>query len=74
VDWREGFCSCGECDMDRLGFIIFYPPFFNHYCGGPTKVCSFCDAIPGSLSVANTTVSSENVAVVDYVVVGRPVA
>jgi hypothetical protein len=26
VDWRAGFCSCGECDMGRLGFIIFYPP------------------------------------------------
>jgi hypothetical protein len=27
VDWREGFPSCGEFDVDRLGFISFYPPF-----------------------------------------------
>jgi hypothetical protein len=23
VDWRAGFSSCGECDMDRLGFLAF---------------------------------------------------
>jgi hypothetical protein len=26
VDWGAGFSSCGECDMDRLGFVRFYPP------------------------------------------------
>jgi hypothetical protein len=25
VDWRAGFSSCGECDMDRLGFVSFHP-------------------------------------------------
>jgi hypothetical protein len=27
MDWWAGFSSCGECDMDLLGFISFYPPF-----------------------------------------------
>jgi hypothetical protein len=54
VDWRAGFCSCGECDMDRLGFIVFYPPFFNRFCIASRLVSSFCEAVPGSLSVANT--------------------
>jgi hypothetical protein len=27
VDWRAGFSSCCECDMDRLGFLSFYPSF-----------------------------------------------
>jgi hypothetical protein len=40
MEWRAGFSSCGECDMDRLGFISFHPPF--------------CEAMPGSLSVAST--------------------
>jgi hypothetical protein len=26
TDWRAGFSSCGECEMDRLGFVSFYPP------------------------------------------------
>jgi hypothetical protein len=24
VDWRPGFSSCGECDVDRLGFVSFH--------------------------------------------------
>jgi hypothetical protein len=24
MDWWAGFSSCGECDMDQLGFISFY--------------------------------------------------
>jgi hypothetical protein len=26
MDWGAGFSSCGECDVDRLGFIGFYSP------------------------------------------------
>jgi hypothetical protein len=27
VDWEADFSSCGEYDMDRLGFTSFYSPF-----------------------------------------------
>jgi hypothetical protein len=26
MDWWGGFSLCGERDMDRLGFVRFYPP------------------------------------------------
>jgi hypothetical protein len=26
IYWGAGFSFCGECDMDRLRFISFYPP------------------------------------------------
>jgi hypothetical protein len=26
MDWRAGFSSCGECDMDLLEFVSFYSP------------------------------------------------
>jgi hypothetical protein len=65
MDWRTGFSSCGERDMDLLGFISFYPPsLYSFYC-------CFCEAMAGSLSVANTAVSSANVAVIDSVEFGR---
>jgi hypothetical protein len=71
--WRAGFSSCGECDMDRLGFLSFIH-FFDHYCIASRLVCSICEAIPGSLSVATTAVSSLDVAAVDSVEVGRSAA
>jgi hypothetical protein len=49
VDWWTGFSSCGECDLDRLGFH-----FFNHFLNASKLVCSFSEAMPGSLSAANT--------------------
>jgi hypothetical protein len=27
LDWGAGSSSYGECDVDRLEFIGFYPPF-----------------------------------------------
>jgi hypothetical protein len=67
MDWQAGFSSCGECDMDRLRFISFYTPFLSHFCIASTLVCSFCEAMLRSLSVAKTAVSSANVAVVESV-------
>jgi hypothetical protein len=55
-------------DLDSLALILH---LFNHFCIASGLVCSFCEAMPGSLSVANTAVSSANVAVVDSVEVGR---
>jgi hypothetical protein len=54
--------------LDSLAFILH---FVNHFCIAFRLVCSFCETIPGQLSVANTAVSSANVAVVDSVEVGR---
>jgi hypothetical protein len=59
VMWTD-FCS--------LAFIL---QLFNHFCIASRLVCSSCEAMPGSLSVANTAVSSANTAVVDSVEVGR---
>jgi hypothetical protein len=55
-------------DLDSLGFIL---RLFNHFCIAPRLVCSFYEAMPGSLTVANTTVLSANVAVVDSFEVGK---
>jgi hypothetical protein len=55
-------------DLDSSAFI---PHLFNHYCIASSLIYSFCEAIPGSLSVASTAVSSASVAVVDSVEVGR---
>jgi hypothetical protein len=71
VDWRAGFSSCGECDMDRIGPLAFVLNFLNHFCIASRLVCSSCEAIAGSLSVANTAVSSANVAIIDSVEVCR---
>jgi hypothetical protein len=55
-------------DLGSLAFILH---LFNHFRIASRLVCSFCEAMPGSLSVANTGVSSSNVTVVDSVEVGR---
>jgi hypothetical protein len=68
MDWRAGSSACCDCDMDSLAFILH---LFNHFCIASRLDCNFCEAMPGSLSVANTAVSSANVAVVDSVEVGR---
>jgi hypothetical protein len=41
-----------------LNSLAFMPHVFNHFCIASRLVCSFCEAMPGSLSVANTAVSS----------------
>jgi hypothetical protein len=55
-------------DLDSSAFILH---LFSNIFIAPKLVYSSCEAMSGSLSVANTTVSSENVAVVDSVEVGR---
>jgi hypothetical protein len=37
----------------------------NHFCIVCRMVCSFCEAMPGSLSMANAAVLSANFAVAD---------
>jgi hypothetical protein len=36
-------------DCDSLAFILY---FFNNFCFASRLVCSFCEAMPGPLSVA----------------------
>jgi hypothetical protein len=55
--------NVARTDLDSLA-VILHP--FNHFCIASGLVCSFCEAMPGSLSVATTAVSSANVAVVDF--------
>jgi hypothetical protein len=52
------FYSYGECDVDRLGSVSLYSPCLNQFRSAGRSVCSFCEAMAGSLSVANTAVSS----------------
>jgi hypothetical protein len=54
--------------LDSLAFILH---FFNQFWIASGLMCSFCEAMPGSLSVANTAVSSEDVAVADSAEGGR---
>jgi hypothetical protein len=65
------FSLCGERDMDQLGFISFISPFLNQFWISARLVCTFCEAMAGSLSVASTAVSLAKVAVVDSGEVGR---
>jgi hypothetical protein len=55
-------------DLDSLAFIL---RLFIHVCIVCRLVCSFCEAMPGSLSMANTAASSANVAIVDSAKDGR---
>jgi hypothetical protein len=54
-------------NLNSLSLIL---NFFNHFYVSSRLFCSTCEAMPGSLSVATTAVSSANVAVVDSVEVG----
>jgi hypothetical protein len=54
-------------NLDSLAFTLH---LFIHFCIASGLVFSFREAMPGSLSVANTAVCSANVAVVDSVEVG----
>jgi hypothetical protein len=51
-------------DLDSLAFILH---LFSHFYIVSRLVCSWCEAVPGSLSVVNTAVSSAHVAVIDSV-------
>jgi hypothetical protein len=55
-------------DLNSLAFILH---LYNQFCIASRLVCSFCEPMPGSLFVANTAVSSANVAIVGSVEVGR---
>jgi hypothetical protein len=57
--------------MDRLGFVSFYSPFLNQFWIEIRLVCSFYEAMAGSLFMATTAVLSAEVAVVDSGEVGR---
>jgi hypothetical protein len=70
MDQESCFSLCGECDMDRLRSISFYSPL-NQFWIAARLICSLCEAMAGSLSVATTAVSWENNAVVDSVEDGR---
>jgi hypothetical protein len=54
-------------DLHPLAFILH---FLNQFWIASRSVCSFCEAMAGSLSVASTAVSSAKVAVVDSGEVG----
>jgi hypothetical protein len=55
-------------ELHSLAFILH---FFIHIFIASSLVCSSYDALPGSLFVANTAVSSANVGAVDSVEIGR---
>jgi hypothetical protein len=55
-------------DLDLLAFV---PHFKNQFWIVSRLVCSLCEAMAGSLSVATTAVSLAKVAVVDSGEVGR---
>jgi hypothetical protein len=54
-----------------LGSFVFILHFLNQFCVASRSVCSLCEAMAGSLSVATTATSSAKVAVVDSGEVGR---
>jgi hypothetical protein len=70
VDRGVHFFSCDECDVDHLGSVSFYLALFNKFWIANKLVCSFCEAMAVSLSLASTAVSSAKVTVVDSGVVG----
>jgi hypothetical protein len=55
-------------DLDSLAFIL---DFLNQSSIASRSVCSFCEAMAGSLPMVTTAVSSAKVAVVDSGEVGR---
>jgi hypothetical protein len=57
--------------VDRLASLAFILHFLNQFWIASRLVCSFCEAMAGSLSVASTAVSSAKVDVVDYGEIGR---
>jgi hypothetical protein len=55
-------------ELDPLAFI---PHFLNQFWIASRSVCSFCEVMAGSLSVATTAASSAKFAVVDSGEVGK---
>jgi hypothetical protein len=73
MDWGGGahFSSCSECDVDHLESVESILHFLNQFWIASRLVCSFCEAVTGSLSMISTAVASAKVAVVDSGEVGR---
>jgi hypothetical protein len=71
IDRETHFSLCGECIVDRHRSVSFYSQFLNKFWIASRSVCSFCEAMAGSLSEATTAVSSAKVAVVDSGEVAR---
>jgi hypothetical protein len=70
---EEGSSLCGDVtwmDLDSLAFILH---LFNHFGIVPRLVCSFCEAMPGSMLMHSTAELSANVVAVDSFEVGRSV-
>jgi hypothetical protein len=65
MDRGARFAPCGERYVDRLGFVGFHSPFLNQFWIVSRLVCSFYEAMAGSLSMATTAVSLTKVAVID---------
>jgi hypothetical protein len=73
MGWGKGHVSLHVVnvmwiDLDPLAFILH---FLNQFWIASRLVCSLCEAMAGSLSVATTAVTSVKVAVVDSGEVGR---
>jgi hypothetical protein len=58
------FCAVNVMQID-LYLLASILHFLNKFWIASRLICSFCEAMTGSLSVANTAVSSAKVAVVD---------
>jgi hypothetical protein len=71
TDRKARFSLCGKCDVGRFGSVSFYSSFLNQIWIAARLVCSFCEAMAGSMSMASTAVSSAKVAVIDSGEVGR---
>jgi hypothetical protein len=56
--------------VDQFGSASFYSPFLNQFWIASRLVCSLCEVMAGSLSMASTAVLSK-VDVVDCGEVGR---
>jgi hypothetical protein len=65
-----GSALCGECEWTDLDLLAFILHVFSQFWVAARLVCSFCEALAGSLSVTSTAVSLANV-VVDSDVFGR---
>jgi hypothetical protein len=51
--------------MDRLGSLTFVLHFLYQFWIAAWLVCSFCESMAGTLSIASTAVLSAKVALVD---------
>jgi hypothetical protein len=71
--WTGGHVSLRVVNVTRFNLdpLAFIHHFLNQFWVASRLVCSFCEAMARSLSVATTAVSSAKVAVADCGEVGR---